>query len=263
MPESRFTTINQHVFHYVLQGDLSGTALVFINSLGGDLRIWDAVIPELSDQRPIVRYDLRGQGLSDCPPGPYTIEQFSDDLVGLLDFLDLEQAIPIGISVGGMVAQHFAANYPERVPCLVLADTGARIGTAEMWNERIAALRAHGMEHLTEAILTRWFPPEFAEERPEEYRGYANMLARNPVSGYTATCEAIRDADLSALSERIRSPALVLCGAKDIATPPEMALSLAEALPDARLALISGAAHLPCIEQPAAMAGEMDRFLNR
>jgi 3-oxoadipate enol-lactonase len=159
-----------------------------------------------------------------------------------------------------MIALDYAARHPEGIKALVLCDTAAQIGTADMWNERIAALRESGMDVLREGILTRWFAPGFASQRPADYRGYANMLTRTPLMGYTATCEAIRDADLTEAAGTIQTRSLVLCGAEDTATPPDLARGLADTLVDARFELIESAAHLPCIEQPDVMAAKMNQF---
>jgi pimeloyl-ACP methyl ester carboxylesterase len=143
-----FTQINNLTIHYQVEGSAGSPALVFVNSLGSDWRIWDEVVPHFSGRFFVIRYDKRGHGLSDCPPGPYTIGTLADDLAGLLDDLGVNTAVPIGISVGGMIALAFAARYPPRVPKLVLSNTGAVIGTAVYWAERIAALKANGFPPL-------------------------------------------------------------------------------------------------------------------
>lgn len=256
-----FITVNDTLLHVRDEGNLAGEAIVFINSLGTDLRIWDALLPFFVAKHRIICYDKRGHGLSDCPPPPYTIGHHADDLAALLAALHVEQATVVGISVGGMIAMDFAATHPHRVEKLVLCDTAPKIGTPAMWNERINALRTHGMAHLGEAILARWFAPTFAAEQPDAYRGYRNMLTRTPVDGYTGTCEAIRDADLWPHVQTMQAPTLVLCGAEDLATPPAQAQQLASALPKATCTIIDGAAHLPCVEQPQAVASAMSTFL--
>jgi 3-oxoadipate enol-lactonase len=261
MSEMKFATIGEITLHYTLAGVNNGVPLVFINSLGSDLRIWDKVVSRLAPRFSIIRYDKRGHGLSDCPPGPYTISDHAADLAGLLEHLQITEVIPIGISVGGMIAQAFALERPQRVKALVLCDTGAKIGTTELWNERIDILRQKGMAYLGDAILARWFSSTFAEQHPADYRGYYNMLTRMPVEGYTATCEALRDADFREVVGQIQAKTLVLCGSEDLSTPPDLNRALAASLPDARFELIEQAAHLPCIEQPEAMATKIGQFL--
>ena len=258
---TKFVTIHGQLIHYRDEGKRAGPPLVFINSLGTDLRIWDDVVPHLVADYRIIRYDKRGHGLSDCPTAPYTIHALAEDLAGLLDHLAIQQASIVGISVGGMIAMDFAANYPDLVAKLTLCDTAPKIGTPAMWNERIETLRAKGMTHLGEAILARWFAPRFAIEQPDAYRGYYHMLTRTPVAGYTGTCEAIRGADLWPVVQQLTMPTLVFCGAEDLATPPDGATQLAAAIPNATCQIISDAAHLPCIEQPVVMATALERFL--
>lgn len=256
-----FATVNGLTLHYRTGGSPGRPAIVFANSLGSDLRIWDDVAAALAADYHIIGYDKRGHGLSDCPPGPYTIDDHAADLAALLDHLDIAQAAIAGVSVGGMIAQAFAARYPDRVTRLVLCDTGARIGTRAYWDERIATLEASGFDTLRETILSRWFAPGFAAARPADYRGYGHMLTRTPLPGYIATCAAIRDADLRASSATITVPTLVLCGAEDIATPPDLGRELAAIIPGARFELIPDAGHLPSIEQPAVLAATIGDFL--
>ena len=258
-----FARVNNLTLHYRREGSAANPALVFVNSLGTDLRIWDDVIPYFAGRFLMMRYDKRGHGLSDSPAGPYSIAGHTDDLALLLDHLGLGTAIVVGISVGGMISIDFAARYPERVECLILNDTGAVLGAPAYWEERIAALEAHGLSGLSETILARWFAPSFAEQRPASYQGYCNMLTRSPLRGYIDTCKAIRDADLQHEARRINVPTLVMCGARDQATAPESVRELANMIPGAEFQTIPDAGHLPCIEQPERMAREIGRFLAR
>ena len=264
MSITRFAAIGSHTLHYRLDGQaatVTGPPLVFINSLGSDLRIWDGLIADFAERFPLIRYDQRGHGLSDCPPGPYTLRDHTDDLAGLLAHLQAPAAILIGVSVGGMIALDFAHQHPERVQGLVLCDTGAKIGTAEYWSERSSAVRQGGLAPLAPMILARWFSSTFAATAPAAYCGYANMLTRTPVEGYAATCEALRDADLREVVPNINIPALVLCGEEDLATPPSLGRELAAALPNAHFALIPQAGHLPSLEQAKALATAIQHFL--
>jgi len=260
----KFISINGNSFHYLREVPAyagMGPALLFLNSLGTDLRIWDKLVPHFAGRYQIIRYDKRGHGLSDAPPGPYQLSDHTADLTGLLDQMGLGKAVLVGNSVGGMIALDFASRHPERVEALILCDTAAKIGTADYWHERITAVRSQGIAPLAEAILSRWFSPAFANQQPAAYRGYYNMLTRTPQEGYAATCEAIRDADLREQVGQIQAPALVLCGAEDEATPPGLVRELAEELGNGRFALIAHAGHIPSIEQPATMAARIDGFL--
>ncbi|MEM7032379.1 MAG: 3-oxoadipate enol-lactonase [Chloroflexota bacterium] len=261
MTLTRFATLHGLNIHYRQEGRDTGVPLVFINSLGSDLRIWDEVVSNLGSHFPILRYDKRGHGLSECPDAPYTIRDHSQDLAALLHHLSIDKVILIGISVGGMIALDFASQHPQHVSALVLCDTAAKIGSADMWQERIETLREHGMAYLGDTILSRWFAPTFATKRPADYRGYYHMLTRVPVEGYTGTCEAIRDADLSKAVKTIQAHTLVLCGQEDLATTPAMGQALANMMPNAHFEVIKDAGHLPCIEQPSIMTHKIKTFL--
>ena len=255
-----FLKVGDCVHHYLDEGGKEKPALVFANSLGSDLRTWDEVASRLVERFRIVRYDKRGHGLTDAPAPPYTMDDLARDLVGLMDALEIKDALFCGLSVGGLIAQRFALMNPDRVRGLVLCDTGARIGTVESWNQRIELVKSGGVESFVAPSMERWFSEAFRRQRAADVRGYANMLRRTSVDGYLGTCCALRDADLSQAVRTIAKPTLVLCGDQDIATPPELGRALAEAIPGAKFSLIPEAAHLSCIEQPEVMAKMLMQF---
>jgi 3-oxoadipate enol-lactonase len=256
-----FLDINKCVHHYTVDGAADKPALVFSNSLGSDLRIWDPLVPYFVSEFRLIRYDTRGHGLTEALPPPYSADDLARDVVGLLDALEIEKAVVCGLSVGGVIAQQLAIEHPDRVRALVLCDTGARIGTVASWEERIATVKAHGLGVLAAPSMERWFSEDFRRRHGAAVRGYANMVIRTAVDGYVGTCCALRDSDLTQAAASIDKPTLVLCGDQDIATPPDMARELAKIIPRARLALISGAAHISCVEQPAMMATQITQFL--
>jgi 3-oxoadipate enol-lactonase/4-carboxymuconolactone decarboxylase len=244
--------------HY--RSDGAGDPLVLINALGTDLRVWDAVATQLAPYARLIRYDKRGHGLSSAPPAPYTIRDHVADLKYLLDALALERVNLVGISVGGLIAMQFALEQPGRVSRLILCDTDAKIGTAEGWEQRIAAVRAHGLEPMSAEILARWFAPAFKATHPAVWEGCRHMLARQPVEGYVGTCAALRDADLRDSVGAITVPVLVLAGREDTSVTVEAAQSLAERL-GASFGVIEGSGHLPPVEQPQVVARRIIDFL--
>ena len=245
-----FIRVDKVVHYYTIEGSDDAPALVFANSLGSDHRIWDPILLHIKDKFRIIRYDQRGHGLSDLAPAPYSIGGLVDDLDGLLEGLKIDNAVVCGLSVGGMIAQGLAASHPDRVRALILCDTAMQIGPPGMWDERIAAIQKGGIGALSGPIMERWFTRAFRETRVTEFRGYLNMLERTPAEGYIATCCAIRDADLRKTAASIDRPTLVLCGDQDLATPPELAAKLADAVSGARFSLVEDAAHISCVEQP-------------
>jgi 3-oxoadipate enol-lactonase len=256
-----FARANGIVLHHQVLGNPEGPTLVFSNSLGSDLRIWQEVVPAFLDGYRVILYDKRGHGLSDAPPAPYSIDDHVDDLLALLDHLDVEGAAIVGLSVGGMIAQRMAVRAPHRVLALALCCTAAKIGTAESWAERIAAVERAGISSIAEGVLERWFTPPFRQTRSDDCAGWRNMLVRTPVQGYTGTCAGIRDTDLTADAGRIKAPTLCVAGDHDGSTPADLVRHTASLIPGARFELIDEAGHIPSVEQPAALAKLIDRHL--
>jgi 3-oxoadipate enol-lactonase len=258
----QFARINDVAIHYqVIGGPAGKPVIVFINSLGTDFRIWRDVIVRLAGDFPILVYDKRGHGLSDIGTTPYTIEDLSSDLAGLMDMLNVSGAVVCGLSVGGLIAQSLHHKRPDLVKALILADTASKIGTADMWNARITSVETGGIESILDALMERWFTPAFRSPENIAFQGYCNMLLRQPAKGYAATCAAIRDADYTQEAARISVPTLCLVGDQDGSTPPELVKATAERIPGARFEIIADAGHIPCVEQPEAMAEVIKAFI--
>lgn len=258
----QFAHINGVTLHYQTIGDLKEKpVLVFSNSLGTDFRIWRDLIVRLVGDYSFIAYDKRGHGLSDVGNSPYQMSDHIGDLAGLLDHLDVANAIVCGLSVGGMIAQGLALTRPELVRALILCDTGHRIGNDELWNARIEAVGRDGISAISEQILERWFSAPYRAPENSEFAGYRNMLERTPTQGYVGTCHAIRDTDFTSEVPTIKVPTLCLVGDQDGATPPELVEELSTLIPGARYHVIEGAGHLPCIEQPEKMHDVVKPFL--
>ncbi|MCA0942251.1 3-oxoadipate enol-lactonase [Salipiger pacificus] len=243
------------------EGPRDGRVLMLANSLGTDLRVWDALIPLLPEGLRVVRFDKRGHGLSDAPEAPYAMETLVGDAEAICEALDLSDVTFVGLSIGGLIGQGLAAKRPDLIRALVLMDTAAKIGSAEMWQTRIDGIRANGVASLADAILERWFTPDFRESDPQ-FAAWKNMLERTPLEGYVGCCAAIAGADLTESTRALTLPVLAVAGAEDGSTPPELVRGTAE-LCGADFALIEGAGHIPCVEQPAATARLITDFLER
>lgn len=256
-----FIRANGIVLHHQVLGPSDAPALVFNNSLGSDFRIWQEVAPAFANRFRVVLYDKRGHGLSDAPPAPYTMDDHTDDLFALLDHLGIESAALVGLSVGGMIAQRAAVRAPRRVTALVLCCTAAKIGTPELWAERIAAVEQGGVEPIVGNVLQRWFTPAFHAARKDDVAGWRNMLVRMPSHGYAGTSAAIRDADLRSDAGKIAVPTLCVAGDQDGSTPPDVVRGTADLIPNARFELIEGCGHIPCVEKPSVLTQLIERHL--
>lgn len=245
--------------HYREDGDPDGAAIVFANSLGTDLRLWDQLVPLLPQGLRIIRYDKRGHGLSTCPSGPYAMGALVRDLEQLLDMLEVREAMLVGLSIGGLIAQGLAAKRLDMVRAMVLSNTGAKIGTRDIWAQRIAAVREGGIEAVADATMQRWFSKGFAASPDMEL--WRNMLTRTPAEGFIGCCHAIAGSDFITPTSGLRLPVLGIAGSEDGGTPPDLVRETVDLVPGSRFRLIRRAGHLPCVEKPVEYAEILNQFL--
>ena len=230
----------------------AGRPVVFFNVLGLDLRIWEGVAGHMPGAAHL-RFDTRGHGLS-ASGSDLSMPRHVDDAIGLIEHFGLPAPVLCGASAGGLVALGVAGARPDLVGGLVLCNTAARIGTAEMWADRIAAVARGGTAAIADGAMEKWFSPAFREGRPAELAGWKTMLTRCPADGYIGLCGAIRDTDFTGVAETLAVPAHVVGGARDGSTPPDVVERLAAQIPGATLTMFEEAGHLPCIEAPADLA---------
>jgi len=247
------------MLHARVEGPEDGRVVMFANSLGTDLRVWDPMLPHLPKGLRIVRFDNRGHGLSDCPPAPYSIDMMVDDAMAVADALTLNDVTFVGLSIGGLIGQGLAQKRPDLLRALVLMDTAAKLGTMETWNERIDMVRRIGLNGMAEAILDRWFSPEMRADAVA-LAPWRNMLLRTPTEGYAGACAALAQTDLTDTTRRLKLPVLALAGANDQATPPALVRATAD-LCGATFHEIEEAGHLPCVERPQETARLITAFL--
>lgn len=245
--------------HYREDGASDGPPVVFSNSLGTDLRLWDKIVPLLPPGLRLIRYDKRGHGLSSCPRGPYAMGGLVRDAELLLDALEVRDAVFVGCSVGGLIAQGLAVKRMDQVRAMVLSNTAAKIGTPDMWNDRIAAIEAGGIEAIGDATMERWFSKPFRET--PELSAWRTMLVRQSVEGYTGCASAIAGTDFYTTTASLTLPTLVIAGSEDGATPPDLVRETAELVKGSRFELMRRAGHLPMVEDPEGYADLLGRFL--
>ena len=256
-----FIDVNGVCLRYRLEGKPGAPVIVFSNSLGTNLSMWEPQVSALRGDFRILRYDTRGHGLSAVAPGPYTQEQLGGDILALMDAIEIPRAHFCGLSMGGQVGIWLGANAPQRFARLVLCDTAAHIGNPEIWNARIAAIRAGGMPAIVSGTIERWFTPRFIAHSPEVVAPVRRMILDTPPQGYIACCEAIRDADLTEEASRVNAPTLVISGTHDPATPPAQGRLLASMIRGARY-LEFDAAHLSNIEAAPEFTAAVRDFLS-
>lgn len=254
---------------YDIQGPRDGSTaprtFVLAHALGCDLTMWDALAQHLAGQGRVLRYDQRGHGGSEAPAGPYTLAELADDAARLIAELALGPVVWVGLSMGGMVGQELALRHPGRVQALVLANTTsgyppeARAG----WSQRIAAIAQGGLKAIVDGALQRWFHAGFHAEQAQTVAHWRARVLGCDAAAYIACCQAIAGVDTTARLPGIAVPALVIAGALDQGTPPEMARVIAQGIPGARLAILPEASHLSVLEQPLAFRSAVDDWLQQ
>ncbi len=247
--------------HFRDDGDPNGRPVVFANSLGTDLRLWDGILPELPDGLRLIRYDKRGHGLTSCPAAPYSMGTLVADAEKLLDHLEIRDAVFVGCSIGGMIAQGLAVKRLDQIRAMVLSNTAMKIGTSETWQDRIAQVQAGGIEALADSILERWFSSRF--RATSELAAWRNMLTRQPHAGYIGCSSAISGTDFYTTTASLTLPTLAIAGSEDGSTPPDLVRETAGLIKGSSFELIKGAGHLPMVEKPREYAALIATFLGQ
>lgn len=255
-----FVEIDLFRIHYTLTGASQGPVLIFSNSLGATLSMWDAQLEAFEPSFRVLRYDTRGHGDTLATPGPYSVEQLGQDVIALMDTLRIPTASFCGLSMGGMIGMWLARNAPDRLRKLVLCSTAVRIGTIESWNERIATVLRDGMMPIAPVVIQRWFTSDFRTHFPEATAGPLRMLQTAPPEGYAANCAAVRDGDLTSTVKHIAVPTLVVCGTHDAVTTPADSRFLTNNIPGSRYLELEGS-HLCNIEAAERFNAEVRAFL--
>jgi len=241
----------------------SGPPLVLLHCLGVDHGLWDIAAAGLEDEFTLLSYDFPGHGETRVPDRGYSIEDLSGQLAAVLAREGIMRGHVAGISLGGLVAQHFAATNPGLVDRLVLIDTTPRYvdEARQMWVERARAARTAGVPSLIDGLLKIWFTDGFAAKNPPAVRYVRDRFAKTSGEGYALACEALGAADLRPLAASIKAPTLVVCGKDELPPFLDAANWLHQNIKDARLEWLSPAKHASILEQPQAFVTGVRAFL--
>ncbi|MGB3770368.1 MAG: 3-oxoadipate enol-lactonase [Rhodococcus sp. (in: high G+C Gram-positive bacteria)] len=239
--------------HDVVAGPTGSTPILLIGSLGSDRSMWNPQVAPLSAVATVVTADLRGHGETSAPVGPYTVADLGADVLALLDSLGFARIHLVGLSLGGAVSQWISIHHPERVASLTLMCTAAKFGDSANWVSRAETVRRDGVASIAESVIARWFTPALAERDPQLVVRATAMLTGTGDEGYAACCDALSQWDSRADLGRITARTLVIAGADDLATPPEMVSVLADGIEGAHMHVLSPAGHIASIEQAGAV----------
>ena len=256
-------TIHRHELAYTDLG--SGTAVIFLHAFPLNRLMWSPQVSAFQERFRIITLDLRGHGESSASLEPYTIEDFSVDVKGFLDHLSIQQAVLVGLSMGGYVSLAFYRRFAERVKALVLADTRAQADNAETRAARLAMIKtaeSEGSGAVADLMLPKLLSPASLKTKPDLVGTIRAIIEQTPVGTIQGDLRAMAERmDATSLLNTIICPTLVLVGEIDQATPPSEARQMAGRIPGACLHIIPQAAHLSNLEQPAAFNGAILSFL--
>lgn len=238
-----------------------GPAVLFVHGYPLDRTLWAAQLAGLEGYR-VIAPDLRGLGLSDAPDLGYSMPTYADDLAALLEALQVDEVVLIGLSMGGYVAFEFLRRHRERVRALVLFDTRADADASDVRRARdqqSSLAREQGAAAIADQMLPRMLAPGAAQSMPHVVERVRGMMLAAPVAGIAGALAAMRDrADSTALLAMLEDlPTMIVVGEDDAMTPVDLARAMASAVPGARLEVVAGAGHLPPMEAP----GEVNALL--
>jgi 3-oxoadipate enol-lactonase/4-carboxymuconolactone decarboxylase len=255
-----FTVRDGVRLYWKLDGAADRPPLVLLNSIGTDMSLWDRTLPHLLPAFRLLRIDTRGHGASDAPDGDYSLSLLADDVAAIMQDAGIEKAAVAGVSLGGMMAMQLALDHAERVSALALICTSAAMDSAS-WAARIDTVRAESTQAIAEMAIGRFLSAPFVAQHPEIADGMKGAVAAQADAGYAGAGAAIRDMALADRIAGIAVPTLVVTGAVDISTPyAGHGDRLVETIRGARHVGVAGA-HLPPIEDPAALAAALRGFL--
>ena len=225
--------------------------------------LWKYQAEALARNFQIVVPDLRGAGESPKPPGPYSLQDFVDDLRGLVERLELAPTALVGHSFGGSIVLEYAVQHPDGVSAAVAVGGPTELPeqSREGMRARAETVEQEGMDAVAETVATNGTAPSFREERPDEFRAYVELLASADPAGYAATCRAIADLDIGDHLSRIAAPVLLVAGDRDGVAPPELNRRNAERIPRGTFVEIPDCGHIVPWEKPGALLEVARSFL--
>jgi 3-oxoadipate enol-lactonase len=260
-------TINGAPMHIVDRGPRTGMPVVFIHGFPFSHAMWDPQVEAVSRRYRAVAYDVRGHGESFVGDGQYTIEGHVDDLVAILDQLGLEQAVIVGLSMGGYIALRALEREPDRFRAAALCDTRSEADTNEAKLRRfatIAAVKTYGSAPFADTFVKAVFAPASLERVPDQVARIRGIIARTPALSIAGTLLALASRTDTTLSlGKISVPTLILVGEEDVTTPPEASRAMHAKIPGSVLHIIPKAAHMSNLENTEAFNAHLMTFLEK
>ncbi|MCE2557174.1 MAG: alpha/beta fold hydrolase [Acidobacteria bacterium] len=262
-PDRRATAADGATLHYRLAG--SGPVVVLTHGLGGHLDSWEPTVDALQDRYTVLTWDVRGFGGSERRPDTMAPEVWASDLAAVLDEVGADDAVIGGISMGGVVSQRFALDFPDRTRALILISTSSEVNERATagWNARADLIARDGLaKALTPTGPALSYGKEYRERHADDIAEAARLtIERNDAACYAAACRAVSDIDYTADLATISCPTLILQGLEDALTPPGGSVIMSRRIPDARLVMLEHCGHGIPTERPDEFHAEVGAFL--
>jgi 3-oxoadipate enol-lactonase len=253
---------NGITINYQIDGPDKAPCLVFSNSLATTIAMWDEQAAALKDRFRVLRYDQRGHGATEAPPGRYPFDTLLADALGLLDVLAIKTAHFAGLSMGGATALGLAEKHPDRFDRIIVCDSPCQStpASSQQWEERIIVAKEKGMAALVEPTISRWFPAETVAKNPPHLDKVRGMIRDTPVNGFIGCAAALAAHDYASAAAAVKCPVLFMVGEKDGATPAAMR-KLSEKLSGSQFVELPGAGHISNMDRPAEFTRAVRDFL--
>lgn len=249
--------------NYEMSGKSGAPVVMLSHSLSCSMAMWKPQLKAIEPHFQVLRYDMRGHGATQATEGAYTLEQLAADVIGLLDALKIDVVHFVGLSIGGMIGQCLALNYPDRLQSLTLCDTAPKLPdeARPSFRERMDRARKGGMEVMVQETLERWFTKPYLQKNPPEIELISDHIATTSLTGYLGCSEAILAFNYVDRLSEIKLPTHIIVGEDDPATTVELSKAIHERIPQAKLVILPSAAHLSNIEQAEAFNTTLMEFL--
>ena len=240
-----------------------GRPLVLIHPLGLDHRLWDYCVGDLAEHRTLITFDLPGHGLSPVPDNNYSIEDISKNLLESLRLADIDKADFLGLSIGGMILQHFASVNASMVEKLILVDTTFKYSKDWQlnWTERARISREEGLENMLEKLLEAFFTEDYLRKGSEDIDYCRDVISKMSGEGYALACEALSRCNLEKSASAITSQTLILCGDQDNDLFNAATLWFSQNIPHSQYEWLAPAQHLSPLERRVDFLKIVRKFL--
>jgi 3-oxoadipate enol-lactonase len=256
-----FTTGDGYRIAYRFDGSPNKPVLVFSNSIGTTMNMWNEQIPDLSKHFQVLRYDFRGHGGSEVSVGAYSFDRLGRDVIELLNSLHISRVHFCGLSLGGMVGQWLGIHHPERIDRLILSNTSSYLGPADQWESLIdSASKADELSEFADMFMKNWFPSHMLEPEDDIVSKFRGMVTKTHPQGLAGCWCAVRDMDMRRTISLIHNPTLVVAGQYDTVTLPSHSELIAETIPNSKLVFLP-VVHMSNVENPSAFLSTVFDFL--